>query len=233
MKILKFSPLFLLATLITGCASSVDIPDDIYNFLDSIEFNDTFLNVNSGEINFSYFEIDSTGLINGEKKESLIFSKTSQNQDFYFCYEASFSGNQIDSTTKITSTKVELKEANDAYVVETTNNGSLTSEQISYDEAYSMMNSIFFKGDSPFRYGGLYYGDYFQANSHKYGDRYILENNNLTFKIENDKTMFEGATCNQEITIDDFGMLIFCEEEVIIDRTKNRAVYNINGIYNQ
>ena len=233
MKILKFSPLFLLATLITGCASSVDIPDDIYNFLDSIKFNDTFLNVNSGEINFSYFEIDSTGLINGEKKESLIFSKTSQNQDFYFCYEASFSGNQIDSKTKITSTKVELKEVSDAYVVETTNNGSLTSEQISYDEAYSMMNSIFFTGDSPFRYGGLYYGDYFQANSHKYGDRYILENNNLTFKIENDKTMFEGATCNQEITIDDFGMLIFCKEEVIIDRTKNRAVYNINGIYNQ
>ena len=181
----------------------------------------------------TYFEIDSTGLINGEKKESLIFSKTSQNQDFYFCYEASFSGNQIDSTTKITSTKVELKEVSDAYVVETTNNGSLTSEQISYDEAYSMMNSIFFTGDSPFRYGGLYYGDYFQANSHKYGDRYILENNNLTFKIENDKTMFEGATCNQEITIDDFGMLIFCKEEVIIDRTKNRAVYNINGIYNQ
>lgn len=233
MKILKFSPLFLLATLITGCASSVDIPDDIYNFLDSIQFNDTFLNVNSGEINFSYFEIDSTGLINGEKKESLIFSKTSQNQDFYFCYEASFSGNQIDSTTKITSTKVELKEVNDAYVVETTNNGSLTSEQIPYDEAYSMMSSIFFTGDSPFRYGGLFYGEYFQANSHKYGDRYILENNNLTFKIENDKTMFEGATCNQEITIDDFGMLIFCEEEVIIDRTKNRAVYNINGIYNQ
>lgn len=45
--------------------------------------------------------------------------------------------------------------------------------------------------------------------------------------------MFEGATCNQEITIDDYGMLIFCEEEVVIDRTQNRAVYNINGIYNQ
>ena len=148
-------------------------------------------------------------------------------------YYINDSGNQINSTTKITSTKVELKEVNDAYVVETTNNGSLTSEQIPYDEAYSMMSSIFFTGDSPFRYGGLFYGEYFQANSHKYGDRYILENNNLTFKIENDKTMFEGATCNQEITIDSFGMLIFCEEEVIIDRTKNRAVYNINGIYNQ
>ena len=233
MKILKFSPLFLLATLVTGCASSVDIPEDIYNFLHSIEFDNTFLNVNSGKINFSYSEIDASGSINGEKKETLIFSKTSQNQDFYFCYEASFSGNQIDSKTKITSTKVELKEVNDNYVVETTNNGSLTSEQIPYDQAYLMMNSIFFTGDSPFRYGGLYYGDYFQANSHKYGNRYILEDSNLTFKIEDDKTMFEGATCNQEITIDDYGMLIFCEEEVVIDRTQNRAVYNINGIYNQ
>ena len=232
MKILKFSPLFLLATLVTGCASSVDIPDDIYNFLDSIEFNNTYQNVNSGEIEFSYRESDNTGFVAGEKKEKLSFSKTAQNQNFYFVYEASFTGNQIDSETKISSTKIVLKGVNEEYILETTNNGELTSKEVPYDQAYSMMNSIFFTGDNPFRYGGLYYGDYFQANSHKYGNSYILENEILTFKIKDDKTMFEGATCDQELQIDKLGMLIYCSEKVVVDSTKNCAEYVITGNYN-
>lgn len=221
------------AFIISGCGESfIELSSDVYNFLYTIDFNNTFKSVNTGDIEITYTEYYSDGKEAGKSISKLTFSKTSLNSDFYFHYDVVNSGNQISNNDSVMCSSTELKNIDGTYLLTKKQDENETFEEVDYDEAYSMFSSIFFNNDTPFRYGGLYYGDYFQANSHKYGNNFILNGDILTFKIIGDNTMFEGATCDQKISINSFGMLTNCYEKVLIDSTKVSAVYTLNANYN-
>ena len=226
--------LFPALLLVAGCGTRTDLPEDIYNYLKAFSFNKTYYETNGGKVISTYQEFDSNNNIKGEKKEVFTFSKTSENTDFEFEYKCEFSGNQIDANDGLKTTTAELfKNDNGDYQIIKKENSTITlDETLIFENAYSYMISIFYTNDSPYRYGGLYYGDYFQINSHTFGLNYkIKEDGNLYFESKHDENYFEGAVASQILAINNNGMIVYCDQKVTINETKEYATQKIEATY--
>jgi hypothetical protein len=94
--------------------------------------------------------------------------------------------------------------------------------------AIEAFTDIFFTGDEIYRYGGLYYGDYFQINALK-SQKYLSLSDNgdtLTFEAEDDNYI-DGASClSKDIDRSTGVCSSYCDEKLTANET---GYYGIRG----
>jgi hypothetical protein len=148
------------------------------------------------------------------------------------CIET-FKGNKIkDSLVKIEK-KVYLNTSDNSFYKEVLNNDNVVSSKVlSIYDVQTELQNVFYTNDTTYKYGGLYYGDYFSVNSNNSTFTYKIEDDNLIFKAENDESYIEGAIANQILAIEKHGMLVNCEQQIIIKDTNIIAMQDIKAEYN-
>lgn len=225
--------LFPILLLGAGCGNTTDLPADIYNYLKQFSFNKTYANTNQCVLTSLYQEFDKDGNLIGEKKEDLNFSKTEENEDLRFDYICQNFGNQVEANDglNIKETTLFTNNSGKYEILKTENGKSILNEELIFQDAYSYMISLFYTNDSPYRYGGLYYGDYFQINSHTFGLNYKIKDDFLYFESKNDENFFEDAIASQIIAINNNGMLVYCNQTLTNTVTGNYATLLLEATY--
>src|SRR5574344_106160 len=223
----------LLLSIFSLVSCSSNIPDDLKDFLKPISYSYANNNISSGNV-LSYFcELDENGTIVGDDEIKFSFSRNSDATEYYMHSIETFKGNKIkDSLVKIEK-KVYLNTSDNWFYKEVLNNDNVVSSKVlSIYDVQTELQNVFYTNDTTYKYGGLYYGDYFSVNSNNSTFTYKIEDDNLIFKAENDESYIEGAIANQILAIEKHGMLVNCEQQIIIKDTNIIAMQDIKAEYN-
>lgn len=205
----KFPVLFFTLILCAGCTNK-DIPENIRNFVNGINFNNINAHLKSGSFSQTYEETQNKE-ITGKNSINFEFSVNQDEMNYHAIY--TYEGNQIKN--EIVSKEVTL-----TYVTQETYNYEIkvnsevtTSEVLNYEKAHEKFYMIFDSGVNSYRFGGLYYGDYFAINMNKFYNLYSVnaEGNVLTLKEEN-APYYDTLLMSQQIDIDVNGMLLYKKE---------------------
>ena len=218
--------------LLCSC-SSKKLNPELEEYLDKISFSKAYNYVLNGTSNSIYEEYDSNENLIGKSLVSLFFSKSSDDDNYYIKTEYNFFGNKIKDSITYKEDILFFDESREIYYYEeTVNNSEKCKNEISNVDAYSCMKKIFYSYDTTYKGGGLYYGDFFMVGANNYSYYYkINEDNSLTVKTESE-TYYEGATLYQTLTIDNYGMLLNCNQKMDINDNNAYATLLINAEYN-
>jgi len=232
MKKFKRISIFLLGVFnLVSCSSN--IPDDLKAFLKPISYSYANNNINSGNVSSYYSEFDANGSLVGDYTIKFSFSRNNEGNDYYLHSIETFSGSKIkDSLVKIEK-RVYLNADDKSFYKAVLNNDEIVTNKIlSIYDVKTELQNVFYTNDTTYKYGGLYYGDYFSVNSNNSTFTYKIEDENLIFKADNDENYVEGAIASQLLAIEKHGMLINCEQEITIKETNQVARQDIKAEYN-
>jgi|GEM_PF-2170463 hypothetical protein len=223
--------LFLTSTFLLVACSTSSIPARLKTALDPINFNYAFSNDKSCNLTAGYEEYDADKNFVGSNSVQFSFATDEDNKDIYIHILRKFAGNKI--TGEITSEEYTINYDNEKYYKKTSiNEADPKTIEIDYQSAYGSLVNIFYSKDTTYKYGGLYYGDYFAANANKYYSYYTVnDDGTITFEAE-DSNFFEGANSIQKLIIDKYGMLLYCDEKMTSNNNGSYATQVINAEYN-
>jgi len=180
-----------------------------------------------------YKEFDKDNNSTGSLLIDFNFEKDDKNKCYYFHSIYTYTGNKIDDDIVSLETTITTKDDSNLYQKDISTNGSeVVTTFVNYETVYSTSVSVFYTNDNTYKNGGLFYGDYFSANASKYSYYYKIDNEDLTFKCEDELNYYKGASLDQELTIDNKGMLIYCDETMTIIDSKDYATQKIEANYN-
>lgn len=204
----KIIPLILSSLLLASC-NNVPVPEDIKSFINNINFNMAYKGIKEGIFTQSYTEKNGD-TVTGTNSINFTFSQDEDNFKYHAIY--TYEGNQIKNN--ISYKEITMKfVSNDEYIREEKTNLETTSKNMNYEEAHAYWYKIFDSGVNSYRIGGIYYGDYFAINMNQYYKLYSLNQDKtiLTMK-ETGAVYIEGIYLDQQIDIDNKGMLLYKKE---------------------
>jgi hypothetical protein len=221
----------LFVFLLVSCGDT--LREDLSEFLNPIKYEDTYDGLSSGSYSWRHEEYDKDGHSEGKKQENTSFSKSRDNDNFSIEKEISYTGNMVIENVESYFYSLAYDRDLDRYRRKISINGADSSYvDVSEDIAIEAFTEIFFTGDEIYRYGGLYYGDYFQINALK-SQKYLSLSDNgdtLTFEAEDDNYI-DGASVYQKISIDRHGMLIYCKEKMTANETGYYGTEEVEATY--
>lgn len=227
----KVLSLVALTLLCTACDNK-DIPADIKDFVNGIDFRVVRDHLESGTFKQTYVE-HLNGEVSGENSIDFTFSSADSILNFNAKY--SYSGNQIKDG--ITSKEVELlNNSPEGYTLKVSENDVVIKEEnINYEGAYEYYYKIFDSGLNSYRIGGLYYGDFFAINMNKFYKLYSLNEDKSILKMtENNGQYYDNLKLFQEMSIDKNGMLLYKREHAMQEASTNDGllIQEASYIYN-
>ena len=228
---MKKVPLILASVFLCAGCTNTDIPVAIRDFVNGINFNNITAHLRSGVFSQTYEEVLNKE-VSGKNSIEFAFSSKEDEMNYHAVY--TFEGNQVKDN--ITSKEVTLTyEGPENYKYEVKTNLETTSEVLNYEKAHEKFYKIFDSGVNPYRFGGLYYGDYFAINMNKFYKLYFLSNDGKTLSLkENNASYYEQLTLSQQIDIDVNGMLLYKKEFAKDANSVNTGtlIQNASYIYN-
>lgn len=231
---IKFSMMITLIPLLTlsSCSSVPEGP--IKDFVDNFNFEKTYEAIDNGII-----EINEQSLQDDEVVGTLYsYTEFSKKDDiFYYYNKIEYTGNLIDSETKIESYET-LKYVIDeetCYSVTITNGEREVESNLKPINIQDYVTLMFYDEKSYDYYrGGFYYGDVIYINIDTYYPYFTLEDNDslLRYTIVDDVT-YEGAIFNTNFAVDKLGMLIDYHYDGKMFETGVGIINEIECSYNQ
>jgi hypothetical protein len=217
---------------LVSCGES--LREDLADFLNPIKYENTYDAIFSGNYSRIHEEYDKVGVLQGKKVENGTFSKDEDGGNFSIEKQIEYEGNMVSDNVESYSYSLVYSSDDEQYKRKISiNGGDGPYVDISKDDAIEAFTDIFFTGDEIYRYGGLYYGDYFQINALK-SQEYLSLNDDrdiLTFEAEDDNYI-DGATSYQKISIDKRGMIVFCDEKLTANETGYYGIEKVDVNYN-
>lgn len=207
----KKLPILLLIPFTVSCGKNNEVPQEIRDFINGVDFNTCLNKITNGSFSQLYKETNNNQVI-GEN--SIEFTYYRQNNDEYG-FEAiyTFSGNQVVNNIYRKLVKLDfVSQENYRYEVKI-NDEESTITNIGGQEAFKKFYKIYDNGMNPYNFGGLYYGDYFAINMNKYYSLYSLNEDKTVCSIKEEGAEYVGGIfLDQHISINQKGMLLSKEE---------------------
>lgn len=224
----KILPLVLCSLLLVGCNNS-PVPEDIKSFINGINFNVTYKTLKEGVFSQSYVET-LKNVEAGTNSIEFTFSQDEDNFNYHALY--TYGGNQIKDN--VTSKEVTMKFiSQDLYIREVKINSMVSeTKQMNYEDAHAYWYTIFDSGKNSYRFGGLYYGDFFAINMNSYYNLYSLNKDKNTITVKETGAVYiEGIFLDQEIEMDSMGMLLYKKEHAYDASRANGGMLIQNASY--
>ena len=201
--------LFLSLIALFSCGNK--IPKDINDFLIKA------VSLKEEDVKEGHFSQELNETIDGQEgNETIIFAfSRNSDEDFNFKATSNFSGTRVKEG--VTSKVVELKYiSQDNYQFDVTTNEIKDSKTINYQEAHRYYYRIFDNGANPYRFGGLYYGEFMSVKANQFYKKYSLNEtkDQLTYEENDVLYVLENKLLDQKIVIDQYGMLLSMEQFV-------------------
>lgn len=199
--------------LIAGCTPA--IPEGkIKDFVENIEFENTFNNVHIGESVIQAKHFENGGEV-GSITITTYIDKTSDYNYYYQKTEVSgnYHGTEEDQYPFFKEEMLFYLEKEDTIIGQKKTDGADNEIVGSYDNIKTYTDEFFYlKLDAGYHSGGVYYGDYVLANCGKYYNEFSLneEETILTYAINvksNDIDNNEIITMHK-FSVDKYGMLL-------------------------
>ena len=226
----KVIPFIATIFLLCSCANK-NIPSDIKDFVNAIDFRFARDHLESGSFTQTYKE-HINGEVSGENSIDFTFSYINQKPEFHALF--TYNGNQIKNN--ITKKEVSLIYNNDeTYNFTVSINDEPTTSKLDYLSAYEYYYKIYDSQENSFRVGGLYYGDFIAINMNKFYKLYSLNDDKTELEVREENARYsENLSLSQDIKIDKYGMLLYKKEHATGTKTSDEGILiqNASYIYN-
>ncbi|HKL72633.1 MAG TPA: hypothetical protein VJY64_00405 [Candidatus Onthovivens sp.] len=228
-KHLKHLTILLVTIFLTACNVVDDGTSEFRLFLEKCTYEKASKETIDGSIAVKY-EQTNNGIIS-QKNEQIEF--INDIESFYYSYEINYTNELIKDGITHKKTIIGKDENNDYHRFVKINEEDVIVKKVSFQEASTAVQNIFYRYDASFKSGGIYFAETFKINLTGVAKGMFLNEDKtlLTLKAV-DSTTQTGAELHQELVINNLGLLNNVNEKLYILNTPNESVYNVECDYN-
>lgn len=227
----KTFPLLLMVFALVSCGTQIS--KELEDYLLNMNYQKVYDDTNNGLVKSTYDEYNNDLLVGTHYQEKEFGRRLLDTRMIYtISIRDDYTGNKIENTIKNNYLTISFDGEKNSYFKSIDINGAITESLISDADAFNAYKTIFYLYDSPYKGGGIYYGDYCAVKSKNFDGSYKINNDgSLTYKSHDDAS-YAGSVIEEEFTINKYGLMLAVNEKMSVVGTSNYATQLVETKYN-